>query len=243
MILNTRGRPRKYPELKGPFNELITKRMQELDFDSLDQFAEYADINRTSIYQLVRGRLTPNGNWVKPSIEMLMKLAVAFNVPTHQLVYLLEPDAPGADQIQNTSSELSCFHVPVLGMVGAGPGQATEITETIVPVSADFAAGKHLVGYQVSGDSMAGGKHPIYTGDYVLVNAHDKGVSGQVVVARLRDGSMVCKAFKSDKFGTRLISTNPMYTNSAPPIITALDVDEIIGRVVRVVQDLESLEA
>jgi repressor LexA len=241
--MNTQlGRPRKYPELKGPFNDLIVTRMKELKIDKIDDFAKHSNISRTVMHTLIRGRLSENGTWVKPSVDTIFLLAKALKTPAHELLYKLDPELKESDQIQITP-EVVCFHVPIIGFVGAGPGQATEISEGIVPVSAEFAAGKHLVGYCVRGDSMAGGKRPIYNGDYVLVNAHDKGVSGQVVVARLRDGSMVCKAFKSDKFGTRLISTNPMYTNSAPPIITALDVDEIIGRVVRVVQDLESLES
>jgi repressor LexA len=235
------GRPRKNPKLNGPFNKLIVKRMQQLKIDKVDEFAKYAKISRTVMHGLIQGRLSDNGTWVKPSVDTLFQLAKALNYPAHDLLYRLDPDL-------EQTSDIPVIPVPsvavqILGLVGAGPGQETPLTETTLPVSVEFAAGKNLVGYCVRGDSMAGGKHPIYNGDFVLVNANDKGVSGQVVVARLRDGSMVCKAFKSDRFGTRLISTNPLYTNSAPPIISALDVEEIIGRVVRVVQDVESLES
>jgi repressor LexA len=99
-----------------------------------------------------------------------------------------------------------------------------------------------LIGYQVRGDSMAGGKRPIHDGDTIIVNKNDKGHSGDVVVARLTDDSMVCKAMKVDKFGWRLMSLNSMYTNSAPPIIAREDVAEIIGCVVRVSSNMEKLE-
>jgi phage repressor protein C with HTH and peptisase S24 domain len=52
----------------------------------------------------------------------------------------------------------------------------------------------------------------------------------------------VCKALKEDKFGRRLASLNPLYTNSAPPVIPAEEVDEIIGRVVWVQGALNGVE-
>jgi repressor LexA len=234
----TQGRPRKHPELKGPFNDLILTRMNQLGL-GLDDFAEYAQISRSVMHSLIKGRMSENGTWVKPSVDTLFALAKALNAPAHDLLYRLDPEA------DMTMLELpqNSLGVPIAGFVGAGPGQNNALEETAIPVSLAFARGKNLIGYQVRGDSMAGGRHPIYDGNYVLVNTSDKGISGQVVVARLRDGSMVCKAFKADKFGTRLISTNPLYTNSAPPIISAFDVEEVIGRVVRVVQDLHSLES
>ncbi len=62
-----------------------------------------------------------------------------------------------------------------------------------------------------------------------------------MVIARLTDGSYVCKALKEERFGRRLMSINPLYTNSAPPLIPAEDVEEIIGRVVWVQGAVERL--
>lgn len=103
---------------------------------------------------------------------------------------------------------------PVMGIVGAGPGQF-EPTLKSVYVPTAVAKGRPLAAYEVKGDSMCGGKRPICDGDIIVVNLADKGCSGQVVVARLNDGSYVCKALKEDKFGRRLMSLNP--STPTPP--------------------------
>jgi repressor LexA len=228
----------KSPTLNGPFNPLIIKRMRELNIATVEDFARFAKIPRTTVNGLLRGRISPNGTWIKPSIDTLIALARALNRPTHELLYLLEPDAPGQLESPLPPNRLD---VSILGLLGAGPGEAQERDGTI-SVDADFARGKDLVGYEIRGDSMAGGKRPIFSGDKVAVNRLDKGASGQVVAARLKDGSHVCKALKVDKFGRRLMSMNPLYTNNVPPIIADVMVDEIIGRVVLVQGPVDSAE-
>jgi repressor LexA len=236
---SNKGRPRKNPVYNGPFNRLIADTMRHQGIERLEDFADKWGIGRSTIYDLVRGRVSVHGGWSKPSVETLVKLAAALNLPTHELLYLLEPEAPGATEINLYTPGAS--YVSRIGHAGAGPGQ-NHALEDRVPVPNDWARGRDLVAFTVRGDSMAGGKRPIYDGDTVIVDKSRGVRSGMIVVARLADDSYVCKAFKDDKFGKRLTSLNPLYTNAAPPVIPLEDVAEIIGPVVRLAADVEPLE-
>jgi repressor LexA len=238
MIRNT-SKTRKNPVLNGPFNDLISAHMKRHNLDTLEDFANVANVGRSTVYDLVRGRLTPQGNWVKPSIDVLVKLAQTLEMPAHELLYRLEPEAYGS----NAFNTVEGYYVTVAGYVGAGPGQLEPCDTTTISVTPSFVSGKDLVAYIIRGDSMDGGKSPIKDGATVIVNSLDKGTSGQAVVALLEDGSMVCKLLKNDKFGYQLLSANPFYTNSTPPRILQNEIAEIIGRVVRIVQDIDNLEA
>lgn len=216
-------------DLRGPFNEDIRKVMVERGWTKLEQFADHFGIGRTTVYSLVLGRQTSQGEWVKPSLDTIIKLSIALNRPVDELLSRLYPELDLPKPQAQVAPSMK--KTPVMGIVGAGPGQF-EPTLKSVYVPTAVAKGRPLAAYEVKGDSMCGGKRPICDGDIIVVNLADKGCSGQVVVARLNDGSYVCKALKEDKFGRRLMSLNPLYTNSAPPVIPAEDVDEIIGRVV-----------
>ncbi|KIQ55897.1 hypothetical protein SY28_01125 [Meiothermus taiwanensis] len=229
---------RKPGPLRGPFNDWILETMKRRGINTLEEFAKQSGISRGTLYHLVRGRVSPKGTWVKPSVDTLLVLARFLERPIQDLIFRLEPDAPGVSEQDRT---IACGTVKVFGVVGAGPGQF-EPTLKSVYVPASVAKGRPLAAYEVRGDSMCGGKRPICDGDIIVVNMADKGCSGQVVVARLVDGSFVCKALKEDKFGRRLMSLNPLYTNSAPPVIPAEDVDEVIGRVVWVQGALNGVE-
>ncbi|WP_299427192.1 LexA family transcriptional regulator [uncultured Meiothermus sp.] len=218
-------------DLKGPFNDEIRRVMDERGWTKLEQFADHFGIGRTTVYTLVLGRHTAQGEWIKPSLDTLIRLARALQRPVDHLLERLYPEL----DLPKPSAQLGAkdaVMVPVVGIVGAGPGQSVERETSAVFVPNRVARGKRLAAYQVQGDSMCAGKRPICDGDLVVVNRNDKGASEQVVVARLADGSYVCKALKDDRFGRRLMSLNPLYTNNAPPIIPAEHVDEIIGRVV-----------
>ncbi len=215
--------------------------MIQLGMSKLEEFAKYVGVTHPTIHQMVMGRLTVSGSWVKPSIETLVKLAVALDKPLHELVYRLEPEAPGATDLNHLTPDQ--HRVPVVGYVGAGPGQNHAVEGEHVTVSSRFAAGKQLVAYRIKGNSMAGGKRPIHDNDIVIVDTLDPGHSGQIVVARLTDDWFVCKAYRDDQFGRLLTSMNPLYANSSPPIIPADQVAGIVGRVVRVISDMESLDA
>lgn len=226
-------------DLKGPFNDDILARMDEQGWTKLEQFADHYRIGRTTVYALVLGRQSSGGEWIKPSLDTLIRLAIALDKPVEELVERLYPDL---DLPKSAAAPSRMAEVSVLGFVGAGPGQEALVQDGSVFVTKRFARGKNLVAYRVRGDSMCGGKRPICDGDTILVNRLDKGQSGSPVVARLKDGTHVCKALKEDKFGRRLMSLNPLYTNATPPMIPAADVSEIIGKVVMVYGEVEELE-
>jgi phage repressor protein C with HTH and peptisase S24 domain/transcriptional regulator with XRE-family HTH domain len=124
--------------------------------------------------------------------------------------------------------------VHIAGWVGAGPDEDEEAELPPVWVEERFARGKDLLAFKIRGDSMAGGRRPIFDGDLVLVNKHDKGHDGAAVVARLRSEGYVCKVLKDDRFGRHLVSSNPDYTNGTPPYIPSDEVAELIGRVIEI---------
>jgi SOS-response transcriptional repressor LexA len=99
-------------------------------------------------------------------------------------------------------------------------------------VDAHVAHSRDLVAFRIRGDSMAMGPRPIFNGDIVLVDRNDKGHHGAVVVVRLATEGYVCKVLKDDKFGWKLVSTNPSATDGTPPYIGAEDIAEVVGRVI-----------
>lgn len=206
--------------------------MRQLGLSTVKDFADFAGIGRTSLHELVRGRTTTSGTWTKPSLDTLVKLAAALNRPTHELLYLISPDAPGAGAVVDVQQ----VPVYIAGHVGAGPQQLDPLDE-VVYVERSFAEDRDLVAFRVYGDSMAGGRHPIYNGDVVIV---DRGREGEVnfpVVARLRDNGYVVKRLRP---GGILDSSNPEYTDPEQALVAPDRVAQILGRVVRVVSNVPS---
>ncbi len=207
--------------------------MRELGIENITQFARHFGLGKSTLYELVRGRpeSAPHA-WKVPSLAFLMQLAEALEVPTHELVYLVEPDAPGADTLRPTQVRVS-----VAGWVGAGPDRHEVVLDEVIWVEEGFARGKDLVAFRIRGDSMEAGKSPIYHGDTVVVNRNDKGHANSAVVARLRDDGYVCKVLKDDQFGRFLQSGNVTHTNGTPSVIQIDRVDEIVGRITRIIHD------
>lgn len=234
-------KPMSLSDFNGQFNDMISAKMKELGMTKLEQFAVYSDIPHSTLYNLVAGRLTPAGNPVQPSLQTLTLLAKALDQPLWRLVYMLQPDAPGAEDLEVYPPDFRRFRVKVAGWVGAGPQQLEEINGTSIAVEDEFARGKDLQAFRVRGDSMAAGRRPIYDGDIVLVNTKDPGYNTAAVVARLIDGRYVCKMLKDDKFGKFLLSANPTHTNGTPTTLGIEEVDAIVGRVVRVIGDEQQL--
>lgn len=226
-------------KLNGPFNERIGARMTQLGLRRPEEFADRFKIGRTTVYSLIQGRVAPGGGWVKPSVDTLVKLSDALEVPLHVLVYELEPLAYGADTLRDIPP-LQGVRVQVAGWLGAGPEQNEALDETIW-VEDKFARGKDLVAFRIRGDSMAAGRHPIYDGDTVLVNRLDKGRNNSAVVARLTNDGHVCKLLKEDRFRdvVRLASANPEHANGTPTTIPPEDIAEVVGRVVRTIHDAD----
>jgi repressor LexA len=227
-------------DLRGPFNALIVRSMRKNEIKEITKWADHFGIGRTTLYNLLRGRETETGTWVTPSIETLIKLARAFNKPLHELIYMVEPDAPGAEQYEEELSKLPIkrVEVGVAGWVGAGPEQFEWCDEKIW-IDADFAKGKDLIAFRIRGDSMAGGRRPIFDGDTVVVNQLDKGENNAPVVARLVGDGYVCKLLKDDKYSNvvKLASANPEHLNGTPTSVPPDQVDEIVGRVVRIIHN------
>lgn len=233
-------RPPRLEDYPGVFNKLIAARMRKLGHQTLKEFAKYAGIGSTTLYNLVLGRVTESGVIVKPSIDTLVQLARALEEPVDKLLFMLVPDAPGAES-WGDQPPARRFRVRVAGWVGAGPEQFEEISGSWVVVEEDFARGKQLQAFRVRGDSMAAGKRPIHDGDIVLVNTLDKGYNTAAVVARLMDGRYICKMYREDHFGRFLVSANAAHTNGTPVSIKLSEVDEVIGRVVRIISSDDQL--
>lgn len=201
--------------------------MKARNHQTLEDFAAFANIPATTVRNMVLGRQNASGEWIRPELGTLVRLARALDVP---LAVVLE--RLFADTGESVSTVPT---VPIVGAVGAGPGQ-DEVSEAYIPIDSKRSLQGGYVAYRVRGESMCQGKKPICDGDVIVVNTQDKGQHGSIVVALLKDGSHVCKLLRSDKSGRFLVSANPTVANGSPPIITADMVKEIIGRVVEVRQ-------
>lgn len=226
-------------EARSRLADLIDKKMRSEGIASYQDFADRYGIGRSTLYEIVRGRSRTRGAWVRPRLETMLELARALERPLHEIIYLVEPDAPGADQVQYPPEDVGLMRLEVeqAGWVGAGPPVEEELDLPPVYVEHWFARGKKLRAFKVRGDSMAAGKRPIMDGDIVVVNVNDKGGNTASVVARLFDGAYVCKMLKDDRFGKMLQSRNPEHTNGTPSAIKMDEVAEIVGRVVRIIHD------
>lgn len=219
------GRPRKYPILNGPVNDLIFAAMKRDGITKPNEWADKWGISRTALRTAMVGRQSQAGTWVRPDIRTLSRLARALNVP---LVYLIERF------YEDLSEDNPLWpQVPVVGWVGGGSGEEEELEEYI-PVAMKWSLRGDVVAFKVRGNSMCAGPKPICDGDIILVDRQDKGFPGSRVVARLSDGSYVCKLLKGDTKNRYLVSTNPSSDNSYPAVIPASDVEEIVGKVIEV---------
>jgi len=235
MTIKLKGKP--IERLEGVFNVDIAEAMRRRDFTTLDQFADHAGVGRTTMYNLVIGRTNSRGELMKPSIDTLVALARALSLPVHDLIYRLEPTAPGAEQVA-TMPPVQGLDVAIAGWCGAGPEQTQSATGTVY-VEHALAKGRQLTAFRVRGDSMAATSNPIHNGDTVIVDTADSGANNEPVVAKLRTGGYVCKLLKDDQHGNFLQSANPAHTNGTPTYIPMADIEQIIGRVVRTIHDAQ----
>jgi repressor LexA len=233
MSVKMKGQP--IVELNGVFNSEIAETMARRNLTTLEQFADFAQIGRTTVYNLVLGRTSASGTVTKPSIDTLIALSSAFNMPLHELLYKLAPDAIGADTIKNVPPVQS-LEVSIAGWCGAGPEQ-TESLDEKVWIESSLAKGRELTAFRVKGDSMAATDQPIHNGDVVIVDTGDKGKAHQPVVAKLKSGGYVCKLLKRDRHEEALVSANPVQTNGTPHYIFMNHIEEIVGRVILVMHE------
>jgi len=119
--------------------------------------------------------------------------------------------------------------VPLVGMVPAGP--ALEMFESLGDevVLPEWLAekGGDIVAFRVQGQSMKDAY--IQDGDLVLIRRSEKADPGQMVVARLADGSITLKRLKRDRDAYVLVPENPEYAPITAPF-------QLVGRVVGVMR-------
>jgi repressor LexA len=227
-----------YRRQRAPLVKLVEDRMKELGLENYSDFADHFNIGRSTVYEVLRGRVGSRGIYVKPRAETLLRFAEALETPLHELVYYFLPDAFGAEEWADGYSTANVQGVPIYiaGWCGAGPEQEVLEGDDAIFLPASFTRGRDLVAFEVHGNSMAAGAHPIYHLDVVVVDRNNKGQDGSRVVARLESG-YVCKLLKDDQFGKNLYSANPEYTNGTPPVIPGERVREIVGKVVKVLSN------
>jgi repressor LexA len=126
-------------------------------------------------------------------------------------------------------ADSACLTVPLVGMVPAGP--ALEMFESLGDevVLPEWLAekGGDIVAFRVQGQSMKDAY--IQDGDLVLIKRADQADPGQMVVARLGDGSITLKRLKRARDAYVLVPENPEYAPITAPF-------QLVGRVVGVLR-------
>ncbi|MBN2346528.1 MAG: repressor LexA [Candidatus Aminicenantes bacterium] len=119
--------------------------------------------------------------------------------------------------------------VPLVGMVPAGPAleMFAELGDEVVLPEWMAERGGDVVAFRVQGQSMKDAY--IQDGDLVLIQRAEKAEPGQMVVARLDDGSLTLKRLKRERDGYVLLPENPDYAPITAPF-------QLVGRVVGVLR-------
>jgi repressor LexA len=169
-------------------------------------------------------------NGVFPTVREIAR-ATGLSSPATIHAYLGRLQARGALLKDGRIWELAAERlvVPLVGMVPAGP--ALEIFESLGDevVLPEWLAekGGDIVAFRVQGQSMKDAY--IQDNDLVLIKKTDQADPGQMVVARLGDGSITLKRLKRIKDAYILVPENPDYE----PITASF---QLVGKVVGVLR-------
>ena len=119
--------------------------------------------------------------------------------------------------------------VPLVGVVPAGPAleMFAELGDEVVLPEWLAEKGGDIVAFRVQGQSMKDAY--IQDGDLVLIRRSEKADPGQMVVARLADGSITLKRLKRDRDAYVLVPENPDYAPITAPF-------QLVGKVVGVMR-------
>jgi repressor LexA len=157
--------------------------------------------------------------------------ALRLSSPATVHAYLRRLAAGGLLEKRNRSWELvrTRLRVPLVGLVPAG--SPLEIFETLgeevdLPAWMAEKSGE-VVALRVRGQSMKDAY--IQDGDLVLIRRSERAEAGQMVVARLPDGSITLKRLKRLEQGYCLMPENPEYSAIHGPFA-------VVGRVVGVLR-------
>jgi repressor LexA len=165
-----------------------------------------------------------------PTVREIAALA-GLSSPATVQAYLGRLRRRGALRRQGRGWELDRerLAVPLVGMVPAGsPLEMFEnLGDEVVLPEWLAERGGDIVAFRVQGQSMKDAY--IQDGDLVLIKRAEKADSGQMVVARLGDGSITLKRLKRDRDAYVLVPENPDYTPIAAPF-------QLVGRVVGVLR-------
>jgi repressor LexA len=133
-------------------------------------------------------------------------------------------DLPG-----ETPSAGERLAVPLVGIVPAGSPleMFAELGDEVVLPEWLAEKGGDIVAFRVQGQSMKDAY--IQDGDLVLVKRTEQADPGQMVIARLSDGSITLKRLKRVRDVHVLVPENPDYASIAAPF-------QLVGRVVGVLR-------
>lgn len=207
------------PTVRG---ELIRRLRQERGL-TLRELAGRLNLSHTYLSRIERGEQDP-------SLDTLASIADALGVSLRDLILDREVQEPKA-----------AISIPVLGIVDGGGthSSSAEVEEyLVVPASAVSDSGSDsFFALRVKGDAMA---PTIPDGSIVIVRRQPSVQSGQIAVVQCPDrfGTCIRRVYVQD---SRLVlqSDNRHY----PPVITSRSKVRILGRVTKVLVDLQDAAA
>jgi repressor LexA len=157
--------------------------------------------------------------------------AAGFSSPATVQAYLERMRGRGALVKKGRAWELTTERtaVPLVGVVPAGPAleMFAELGDEVVLPEWLAEKGGDIVAFRVQGQSMKDAY--IQDGDLVLIRRSQKADPGQMVVARLGDGSITLKRLKRDRDAYVLVPENPDYAPITSPF-------QLVGKVVGVMR-------